>query len=48
MLCRDCLLKHVIDGKMEEMERRGGVGRTQLLETTIHKKLKEEALYRSL
>jgi hypothetical protein len=43
----DCLLIHVIEVKMEEMERRGG-GRKQLLETIIHKKLKEEALYRSL
>ena len=46
IFCRNCLLKHVIEGKMKET-RRGGI-RKQLLdglkETRVYWKLKEGAL----
>jgi hypothetical protein len=55
MLCRNCLLKHVIEGKLEgriEMTERRGRRRMKLLddlkENTGYCKLKEEALDRTL
>jgi hypothetical protein len=54
-LCRNCLLKHVIEGKLEgriEMTGRRGKRRKQLLDDLKEKrgywKLKEEALDRTL
>jgi hypothetical protein len=51
ILRRNCLLKHVIEGKLEGTERRG-IRRKQLLddlkETRGYWKLKEEALNRSV
>jgi hypothetical protein len=55
ILCRNCLLKHVIEGKLErkmEVMGRKGRRRKQLLddlkEKRIYWKLKEEALDRTL
>jgi hypothetical protein len=55
ILCRNCLLKHVIEGKIEgriEVTGRWGRRRKQLLdelkETKIYWKLKEEALVRTV
>jgi hypothetical protein len=55
ILCRNCLLKHVIEGKIEgriEMTGRRGRRRKQLLDDINEKrkywKLKEEALDRTL
>jgi hypothetical protein len=55
ILCRSCLLKHVIEGKLErriEMTGRRGRRRKQLLddlkENRRYWKLKEEALYHTL
>jgi hypothetical protein len=48
-LRKNCLLKHVIEGRIE-VKRRGGIRRKQLLdilkETGVYWKLKEEALDR--
>jgi hypothetical protein len=55
ILCRNCLLKHVIEGKLEgriEMTGRRGRRRKQLLDGRKEKrrywKLKKEVLYRTL
>jgi len=48
---RNCFIKHVFDGKVEETRRQGGRSKqllNDLKETTRYWKLKEEALYRTM